>query len=102
MRKWQYVTTVTLGATCAVISVALVILSQMNVSMQAQIQIRQQQLNSGIMGPQGQQIANSILQDMEASAASNRDMRDLLGKHGYNIPGAATATNATETASEEE
>ncbi len=101
MKKWQYVTTVALGATCAVISVALVILSQMNVSMQAQIQIRQQQLNNSVIGPQGQQIANSILQDMEASAASNRDMRDLLGKHGYNVPEAATATNSTATASEE-
>jgi hypothetical protein len=54
-------------------------------SLQNDIQLRQQQLNNSILNPQSQQIANTVLQDMAGVASTNAPMRALLGKYGYKI-----------------
>jgi hypothetical protein len=91
-----------LSVVCVVLSVALVFIARANQQVQAGLQAKQQQLNSGILGPQGQQIGNSLLQDMANSAARSTGMRKLLEKHGYQIPPpeapAAVATNQVESA----
>lgn len=90
MKLWQYTTCVVLGAACITLSASIILISRSNLTLQDAIQVRQQQLNNGVLGPQAQQVANSILQDMAATASKNEKMRDLLAKHGYTIP-AATA-----------
>ena len=88
MKLWQYTTCVVLGLTSLGLSIGLIAISKSNVTLQNDIQTRQQQLNNSVLGQQAQQVANSILQDMAATASNNIKMRELLAKHGYNIPGA--------------
>lgn len=90
MKLWQYTTCVILGTACIGLSAGIVFTSRSNMALQDDIQARQQQLNNSVLGPQAQQVANSILQEMAATAPQNGKMRELLAKYGYNIP-AATA-----------
>lgn len=101
MKLWQYTTSVILGVACAVLSAVIIFTSQRNMTLQETIQNHQQQLNNGVLGEQTQQVANNILQDMAATAASNEKMRSLLSKYGYNIPSASTP-KPTPVKSEEE
>ena len=80
---------------CVALSVSLVLTIRVNQRVQAGLQANQQRLNSGILGPQGQQIGNNLLQDMANTATRNADMRQLLAKYGYQIePTTNTTTNA--------
>ena len=99
MKFKPYVIVLLLSVVCVVLSVSLVMTFRANQKMQAQLQANQQILNSGILGPQGQQIGNNLLQDMANSATRNPDMRKLLAKYGYQIQEAdSAATNALDTA----
>ena len=75
-------------------SLAIVVTAKKNITIQGGIQARSQQLNNSVLGPQAQQITGNILQDMAAVAAKDTKMRDLLSKHGYNIPAAPAPTSA--------
>lgn len=94
MKVWQYVMMLTLGIACLGLSVASVVLSVATNRVRAEVAAQQAQLNSGILGQQGQQIRGGILQEMAASAGANEKMRKLLERHGYNVQPPAGATNA--------
>jgi hypothetical protein len=103
MKGWQLGVAWVLGTLCLAASVAVVVLSRDNQKLQARVQTQRTTLESGILGPRGQQIGVSILQDMANTAQANAAMRGLLGRHGYQVqtqtvarqsaPAAATATN---------
>ena len=96
MGKSQFIWLVSLAGLVAVLAVVVVTVSAVNEAAQRDLQARQVALNSGVLGPQGQQIGNAILQEMAAAAVTNRSMRALLKKHGYNIqPPAGTPAPAT-------
>lgn len=92
MKLWQYTTCVVLGTVCLGLGAVIVFTSQRTMTLQDDLQVRQQQLNNSVLGPQAQQIANSILQDMATSAATNNDMRALLAKYGYVIPATSSVS----------
>jgi len=102
MKPASFFVVLLLSVVCVVLSVSLVFIARANQKVQTGLQAKQQQLNSGILGPQGQQIGNSLLQDMANAAARSAGMRKLLEKHGYQLqpaePPAAAVTNATEAA----
>lgn len=63
-----------------------------------QIEQRQQQLNRGMMGAEGQQISGRVLQDLGVVAQQSAPLRRVLAKHGYEVArpdGAAPASLAT-------
>lgn len=94
MKAGQYVTLLFLGTLCLVLSVTLVIVAENNRKLQAALEARQQNINSGILGPRGQEIGASLLRDMAEAAARNPGLRTLLEKHGYQLSlPAAAATN---------
>ena len=104
MKAWQYTTTVILGVLCVGLSTAIVLTSQSNMTIQDEIQVRQQMLNKSVLGQQAQQITSTILQDMAAVAAKDEKMRKLLSKYGYTIPSAKQTPSkkaAVETSPEE-
>jgi hypothetical protein len=94
----RYLWLVILAGVAAAMAIAIVVMSALNERTQRDLQARQAALNSGVLGPQGQQIGNAILQDMAAAATTNRSMRALLQKHGYNIqtPAGTPATKDQE------
>lgn len=92
MKLWQYVTSIVVGVACMALSVATVLTAKSNATLQGVIQLRQQQLNSGILGPQGQQVAGNILQEMATVAGKNQNMRKIFAKHGYNVESAPAAS----------
>ncbi len=85
MKKSQFIWLVSLAGLVAVLAVVIVTVSVVNERTQRNLQARQAALNSGVLGPQGQQIGNAILQDMASAASTNIEMRALLLRHGYNI-----------------
>lgn len=91
----QYFIILLLSIVCVVLSFSLVLTIRVNQRVQVELQANQQRLNSGILGPQGQQIGNNLLQDMANTATRNADMRQLLAKYGYQIE---PTTNATPNA----
>jgi alpha-N-acetylglucosamine transferase len=94
MKSIAYVIVLLLSVVCVVLSVSLVLTFRVNQRVQEGLQANQKLLNSGILGPQGQQIGNNLLQDMANTATRNGDMRQLLAKHGYQIqPAVNVATN---------
>ena len=87
----RYVWLVILAGIAAALAIASVVMAAFNERTQRELQARQAALSSGVLGPQGQQIGNAILQEMAAAATTNRPMRKLLKKYGYTIqPAAAT------------
>ncbi len=99
MKPWQYITTMILALTCLGLAVSIVIVSSSRIRAQEEVNARQQQLNNGVLGQQGQQIQSGILQDMANSAAQNPKMRRLLTRHGYTVQGGVT--NAPSTSKED-
>jgi hypothetical protein len=93
MKLWQYITCLALGAICTGLSIGIILTSKSNMTLQDNIQARQQQLNNSVLGQQAQQVANSVLQDMAATAANDVKMRDLLAKNGFNVPAAPSASS---------
>jgi len=94
MKSTHYVIILLLSMVCFVLSVSLVLTFKVNQGLQAELQANQQRLNSGILGPQGQQIGNNLLQDMATAANSNAGMRQLLAKYGYQIQPTTNAVPA--------
>jgi Na+-transporting NADH:ubiquinone oxidoreductase subunit NqrC len=95
MKSTHYIIILFLSLICFVLSVSLVVTYKVNQGLQAELQANQQRLNSGILGPQGQQIGNNLLQDMAAIATKDAAMRQLLAKYGYQIqPASDSVTNA--------
>lgn len=92
MKLWEYVASIVMGVACVALSVATVLTAKSNSTLQGSIQLRQQQLNNGVLGPQGQQVAGNILQEMATAAVKNKMMRLILTKHGYNVSGAPAAS----------
>lgn len=92
MKLWQYVASIVAGVACVVLSLATVLMAKSNATLIESIQLRQQKLNSGILGQQGQQVAGNIIQEMAVVAGTNRMMRGVLVKHGYNVSNAAAAS----------
>src|SRR5664279_5122596 len=96
MKAWQFFTTLLLACACLGLSVAIVVIAQANQQMQTEIQGRQVDLGNSVLGPQAQQIANTVIQDMGRVAVSNSAMRQLLGKYGYTVqPSPASATGSS-------
>lgn len=95
MKPTSFIIVLLLGILCVVLSVALVFTARANQRLQAGVQAKQQLLNNGILGPQGQQIGNSLLQDMASASARSPGMRKLLEKHGYQVQQPETLESAT-------
>lgn len=89
MKLWQYVAGIVAGVSCVALSLATVLMAKSSATLHESIQVRQQKLNSGILGPQGQQVAGNVIQEMAAVAVTNRMMMGILVKHGYNMPNMA-------------
>ncbi len=89
MKRSNFVGLIILAGLVATMAIAIVVMSALNESTQRDLQARQLALNSGVLGPQGQQIGNAILQDMANAATTNAPMRAMLKKHGYTIQPAA-------------
>ena len=95
MKAWQFFTVLLLAVLCLGLSVALVVTARANQQLQQDLQDRQTKLNSGILAPQAQQIANNVLQDMGRAAVSNEPMRALLVKYGYTVTAANPTTDVS-------
>lgn len=95
MKTWQYLVTVVLGAACLILALLLYKTGKSAQSLQLDLQRQQMEVNSGLLSQRGQQLGNSILQDMVVVAANNQRMHKLLGENGYNIQFQQTAPTNT-------
>jgi len=86
MNKLLYYIILLMGLVCVALSITLIIASNTNQKIQLKIQNQQQYLNSGILGQQGQQIAGSIIQEMDKVAVSNSNIRFILEQYGFRKP----------------
>lgn len=92
MKPWQFSVVLLLALVALGMSLAIVVTARGNVQLQETLQARQVQLNGSILGPQAQQVASGILQDMARVALTNEAMRQLLARHGYTVTPAPAAT----------
>jgi len=85
MKTFPYFVATLMGLVCLALSVALVVMAEINLRAQMRLQERQQVLNNGVLGQQGQQLSNRVLQEMARLATYDPDMRKLLDRHGYQM-----------------
>ncbi len=85
MKTWQYLVTVVLGVACLVLALLVIKTGKTTQRLQLDLQRQQSEVNSGLLSQRGQQLGNSILQDLVVAAANNQRMHKLLGENGYNI-----------------
>jgi hypothetical protein len=100
VKGWQYVIAWVLGVACLALGVTTVVLARANQRLELAVQGQRVQIERGILGPQGQQLGNNVLQDLANSAVRDEGVRDLLARHGFQVkPAAAASSNATVVAS---
>ena len=96
--KWSaHLALVLLGAVCVGLAAAVVLMNESNRRSQMRLEARQQALNRGILGPQGQEIGRNLLTDLAGASAESPEIRALLQRHGYRVSAAAgggAVTNA--------
>lgn len=85
MKAWQFQVSVVLAALCLVLSLVVISTGKTSQKLQAEVQQQQREINTGLLSQRGQQLGNSILQDMVSVSARNPRMHKLLGDNGYNI-----------------
>ena len=95
MRSSQFVISTALAAICFVLSVWIIFkgsanekLQQELTKQQQQLQSQQEQINAGNVI--SQQIGPNILRDMAMVSVEDKEMKDLLAKHGYTVNVQAT------------
>ena len=98
VKPFQYFVATLLGLACVGLSVSLILMASINQKAQGFLQERQQALNNGVLGPQGQQLSNKVLQDMARLAVYDPDMRKLLVRHGFQVPAPENAKDAATNA----
>ncbi len=102
MKRSNFIGLIILAVLAATMAITIVVMSALNERTQRELQARQLALNSGVLGPQGQQIGNAILQEMANAATTNGSMRAMLKKHGYTIqPAAVDRRQKSEVRSQE-
>ena len=99
MKPMPFFVLLLLAVACAALTVALILGFRSNERLQREVQARQQALNSGILGAQGQQVSGNVLQDLAAAGKTHAAVRRLLEKHGYATPSPAPKTAPTDTVS---
>ncbi|MCX6997799.1 MAG: hypothetical protein NTV49_12105 [Kiritimatiellaeota bacterium] len=85
MKNWKSTVSMALGAVCLVLAIAVVWIGQTAQQLQMQLQQKQNEINSGLLGQTGQKLGSSILSDMANLALSDQRMRKLLTDNGYTI-----------------
>lgn len=95
MKPWPFITTMLLALICLGLSIATVVLSITRDSVQGQVAFQQAQLNSGILGQQGQQVRASILQDLASASVYNQKIKALLTRHGFAVQGQEGRSDST-------
>ncbi|TAN39047.1 MAG: hypothetical protein EPN23_00615 [Verrucomicrobia bacterium] len=84
-----------LAALCLVLGLAVISTGKTSQKLQTELQQQQSEINNGLLSQRGQQLGNSILQDMVSVSARNPRMYKLLGENGYNITFQQPAASAT-------
>lgn len=90
MRSLQFYISTALAAVCLLLSVWIIFAGASNQSLQAELQKQQQQLqtqqetiNQGTVI--AQQVGPALLRDMASVSVEDKEMKDLLAKHGYTV-----------------
>lgn len=95
MRSLQFYISTALAAICLVLAVWTIFASSANQRLQLELnkqqqtlQEQQEQINAGNLI--NQKIGPSLLQDMAIVSVEDKEMKDLLAKHGYTVNVQAT------------
>jgi len=95
MKNWAFYVSVALAAACLILAIFEVRVGKTTQQLQAQLQQQQNEINSGLLNQNNQQLARNILADMAGIAVTNQRMSRLLADNGYTIN-----TNAVPAAGE--
>lgn len=89
MKPSHFYISVAVAALCFLLSVTVILLGNSNQKLQnelqkqqAQLQAQQEEINRG---NSMQQIGSNILRDMATVSIEDKEMKDLLSKHGYTV-----------------
>ena len=74
-----------LGGLCLILSVSVILLFEYNGRRQGLLQVRQQELNQGFLGPEARKITGQVLEDMAASSREHLSIRRILRLYGYTV-----------------
>ena len=93
MKSSHFYISVAVAALSLILSVTVILLGNSNQKLQNELQKQQQQYQAQQdqinRGNTAQQVGTNLLRDMAQISVEDKDMKDLLAKHGY------TASNAT-------
>lgn len=90
MKRWQFITLLTIGVVCVCLSLISIAFARQNRKLQATVQLQQATINKGTLS---QQIATNLVREMAVVAQNDEKIRQLLTDNGYKLaPGPSPAT----------
>jgi len=89
MKRWQFITLLTIGIVCVLLSLISIAFARQNRKLQETVQLQQAAINKGSLS---QQISNNLLREMATVAQNDEKMKTLLTDNGYKLAPAAAPT----------
>jgi hypothetical protein len=89
MKDWEYNVALVLSVICLILAVWIIGAGRANEKLQAKLQVQQADIDRGNMS---RQLGSRIVQEMVATASTNREMRAILEKYGFVPPAVPPST----------
>jgi signal transduction histidine kinase len=82
MKPWQFYLSITLAGLTLLLTIALLVITTSNRTLERGLQDQQVNINRGQMS---QQVGTAVVKDLAQLSISNSKIKDLLAKHGITV-----------------
>jgi signal transduction histidine kinase len=82
MKPWQFYLSTTLAGLTLLLTIALLVITTSNRTLERGLQDQQVNINRGQMS---QQVGTAVVKDLAQLSISNSKIKDLLAKHGITV-----------------
>lgn len=82
MKPWQFYLSTTLAGLTLLLTIALLVITTSNRTLERGLQDQQVNINRGQMS---QQVGTAVVQDLAQLSITNSKVKDLLSKHGITV-----------------
>lgn len=82
MKPWQFYVCTSMAGLTVVMTIALLVISTSNRTIERGLQEQQVNINRGQMS---QQVGTALVKDLAVASVSNAKIKELLSKHGITV-----------------
>lgn len=82
MKPWQFYTSTAVAGLALLLTIALLVITTSNRTLERGLQEQQVNINRGQMS---QQVGTAVVKDLAVASVANSKIKDLLAKHGITV-----------------